>query len=106
MADPRCGRSAHHGAALPPSPSPARCLLRIYIWCGILAACLLRLVQRRPLLARWGKRTLVVADVPYVSQCVEAFVSKRFALSYGIASIEVGVRLGAPSAAAAVRLVL
>ncbi|EFN56099.1 expressed protein [Chlorella variabilis] len=61
----------------------------IYIWCGILAACLLRLVQRRPLLARWGKRTLVVADVPYVSQCVEAFVSKRFALSYGIASIEV-----------------
>jgi hypothetical protein len=45
--------------------------------------------QGRDLLARFGKRTLVVADVPYVNQTLEAFVSKMFALSYGIASIDV-----------------
>ena len=60
----------------------------IYVWSAILAATLLRLVQGRPLLARWGKRTIVIADVPFVHQCAEAFLSKMFALSYGIASVE------------------
>ncbi|CAM9094028.1 unnamed protein product, partial [Phaeothamnion confervicola] len=39
--------------------------------------------------ARMGKRTLVIADVPYVHQLLENFVSKCFALSYGFQSIEV-----------------
>lgn len=49
----------------------------------------LRLVQGRPLFARTGKRTLVIGDVPWVHQLLEAYVSKLFALSYGIASLEV-----------------
>lgn len=40
-------------------------------------------------MARFGKRTLVIADVPYVNQTLETYVSKLFALSFGIASIEV-----------------
>lgn len=49
----------------------------------------LRFVQGRSLFARTGKRTLVIGDVPWVHQLLEAYVSKLFALSYGIASVEV-----------------
>ena len=41
------------------------------------------------MLARFGKRTLVIVDVPYVHQIMETYVSKLFSLSYGIASIDV-----------------
>ncbi|MEH2310146.1 MAG: hypothetical protein V7K18_11815 [Nostoc sp.] len=41
------------------------------------------------LLARTGKRTLVIGDVPWVHQLLTAYVSKLFSLSYGIASLEV-----------------
>lgn len=34
-----------------------------------------------------GKRTIVVADVPYVHQILETYVSKMYALSFGIASV-------------------
>ena len=53
-------------------------------WCMVL-----RIVQRRELLARLGKRTLVIGDVPYVHQLLEAYVSKLFSLSYSIASLDV-----------------
>ncbi len=50
----------------------------------------LRLIQRRfPLLARTGKRTLVIGDIPYVHQTLEAYVSKILSLSYGFASLDV-----------------
>jgi hypothetical protein len=49
----------------------------------------LRYVQGRPLLARTGKRTLVIGDVPWVHQLLNVYVSKLFSLSYGIASLEV-----------------
>ena len=49
----------------------------------------LRCFQGREPLARTGKRTLVIGDVPWVHQLLESYVSKLFSLSYGIASLEV-----------------
>jgi hypothetical protein len=49
----------------------------------------LRYVQHRPLLARTGKRTLVIGDVPWIHQLLKVYVSKLFSLSYSIASLEV-----------------
>jgi hypothetical protein len=49
----------------------------------------IRFVQGRKLLARTGKRTVVIGDVLWVHQLLEAYVSKLFSLSYGIASLEV-----------------
>jgi hypothetical protein len=49
----------------------------------------LRLAQGRQVLARTGKRTLVIGDTPWVHQVLCNFVSKLFSLSYGVASIEV-----------------
>ena len=46
-------------------------------------------VQRRPLLARLGRRTVLILDLPYVHQLLEAYLSKLFALSYGVASVDV-----------------
>ncbi|GAQ85582.1 putative type II Glutamine amidotransferase [Klebsormidium nitens] len=60
-----------------------------YLFLPLMMTLLLRLVQRRKLLARIGKRTLVICDVPYVHQLLEIYVSKLFALSYSIASIDV-----------------
>ncbi len=61
----------------------------LYSFLPLFFSLVLRLVQGRELLARLGKRTLVIADVPYVHQLLEAYVSKLFALSYSIASIDV-----------------
>ena len=49
----------------------------------------LRYFQHRPLLARMGKRLLIVGDVPWVHQLLEVYVSKLLSLSYGIASLDV-----------------
>lgn len=49
----------------------------------------LRLVQKRQLLARTGKRTLVIGDTPWVHQLLKTYLSKLFSLSYGITSLEV-----------------
>ncbi len=61
----------------------------IYIFGPWLWTMLIRLIQNRQLLARMGKRTLVIGDVSWVNQILQAYVSKLFSLSYGIASIEV-----------------
>lgn len=61
----------------------------LYSFLPLFFSLLLRLVQGRELLARLGKRTLVIADVPYVHQLLESYVSKLFALSYSIASLDV-----------------
>ncbi|MBD2058134.1 restriction endonuclease, SacI family [Oculatella sp. FACHB-28] len=49
----------------------------------------LRYLQRRQLLARTGKRVLVIGDVPWVHQLLESYVSKLFSLSYGVASLDI-----------------
>lgn len=61
----------------------------LYCFLPLFFSLLLRLVQRRELLARLGKRTLVIADLPYVHQLLESYISKLFSLSYSIASLDV-----------------
>lgn len=63
--------------------------MAIYIWGTWFWTLGLRLLQRRSLLARTGKRTLVIGDVPWVHQLLKTYVSKLFALSYGISSLEI-----------------
>jgi len=61
----------------------------IYIFGAWLWSLALRFVQNRPLLARTGKRSLVIGDVPWIHQLLKVYVSKLFSLSYGIASLDV-----------------
>ena len=49
---------------------------------------LLRVLEGRAVLARHGKRTLVICDVPWVHQHLENYVTKLFALSYSFVSLE------------------
>jgi hypothetical protein len=49
----------------------------------------LRLLQKRRLLARTGKRTLVIGDVSWVQKMLRIYVSKLFSLSFGITSLEI-----------------
>ena len=49
----------------------------------------LRYLQGRPIAARTGNRTLVIGDSPWVHRMLQAYVSKLFSLSYGIASLNV-----------------
>ena len=63
--------------------------LAVYIFGAWLWTLAIRYFQGRKLLARMGKRTLIIGDVPWVNQLLQAYVSKLFALSYGIATIEV-----------------
>jgi hypothetical protein len=46
----------------------------------------LRILQRRPWLHRVAGRSVLVGDIPWVAQAVEAFASKCFALSYSIST--------------------
>ncbi len=46
-------------------------------------------MQGRTLLARVGRRTVLILDVPYVHHLLEAYVAKLFSLSYGCASVDV-----------------
>ena len=63
--------------------------ITIYIFGAWFWALGLRYLQGRSLLARIGKRTLVIGDAPWVHQLLKSYVSKLFSLSYGIASLEV-----------------
>lgn len=63
--------------------------IAIYIFGAWIWALGLRLIQKRQLLARTGKRTLVIGDIPWVHQILTTYVSKLFSLSYGITSLEV-----------------
>lgn len=63
--------------------------IAIYIFGSWLWTLSLRFFQGREILARMGKRTLVIGDVFWVNQLLKSYVSKLFALSYGIASIEI-----------------
>ena len=61
----------------------------IYIFLPWWTTVVLRLWQGRPWLHRVAGRSVLVGDVPWVSQSVEAFTSKLFALAYKNASISV-----------------
>lgn len=63
--------------------------LGIYIFGPWLWTIGLRLAQGRQVLARAGKRTLVIGETPWVHQILSNFVSKLFSLSYGVTSLEV-----------------
>jgi len=63
--------------------------IAVYIFGGWLWTLAIRYFQGRQLLARMGKRTLIIGDVSWVNQLLQAYVSKLFSLSYGIATIEV-----------------
>ena len=49
----------------------------------------LRLIQGRPLLARTGCRTVVIGETEGVYQLLVNYLSKLFALSFGIAAVDV-----------------
>lgn len=61
----------------------------IYIFGPWLWSLALRYFQHRPLLARTGKRSVVIGDAPWIHQLLRCYVSKLFSLSYGIASLDV-----------------
>lgn len=49
----------------------------------------LRLIQGRPLLARTGRRTVVIGETEGVHQLLVNYLSKLFALSFGITAVDV-----------------
>ncbi len=61
----------------------------VYFFLPQINVILLRLIQKRPLRHRMVGRTVVIADVPWVAQAAEAFLSKIFACSYSIAGLNV-----------------
>ncbi|KAL0052460.1 hypothetical protein WJX82_002586 [Trebouxia sp. C0006] len=61
----------------------------VYMFSPVLCCFLIRILQGRSLLARLGRRTVLILDIPYVHQLLEAYVSKLLALSYAVASVDV-----------------
>jgi hypothetical protein len=75
------------GGLLPLLSLPADIALYIFgPWCWTVA---LRLLQGRQVLARTGRRTLVIGEAPQLHQLLSNYVSKLFSLSFGIASLDV-----------------
>lgn len=58
----------------------------IYLFLPQWTTFLIRLVQGRHLFHRMGVRSIVIGDIPWVAQCVEAFGSKLFGCAYSNAS--------------------
>lgn len=61
----------------------------IYFFLPQINVLILRLLQKRNLRHRMVGRTVVVGDIPWVSQAADAFLSKIFACSYSIAGLNV-----------------
>jgi hypothetical protein len=61
----------------------------IYFFLPQINIIIIRLIQKRNLLHRMSSRTVVIGDIPWVSQSIDAFLSKIFARSYSIASLNV-----------------
>lgn len=61
----------------------------VYIFLPQLMMLLIRLLQCRPLLHRMTARTVVIGDIPWVAQSVEAFLSKLVACTYSATSLTV-----------------
>ncbi len=60
-----------------------------YVFFAFMFTIAFRRLTGRTLLARMGKRTLVIGDQSYVHQLLESNVSKIFSMSYGFASLDV-----------------
>ena len=61
----------------------------VFIFLPQIMMLLIRVCQQRPLLHRMTARTVVIGDIPWVAQCVEAFLSKLVACSYSATSLTV-----------------
>lgn len=61
----------------------------IYFFLPQINIIIIRLIQNRNLRHRMTGRTVVVGDIPWVAQSIEAFLSKIFARSYSIAGLNV-----------------
>lgn len=61
----------------------------IYFWLPQINITIVRILQGRNLLHRMVGRTIAIADIPWVAQSAEAFLSKIFACSYSIAGLNV-----------------
>jgi hypothetical protein len=67
----------------------------VYVFGPWLWTLALRWLQRRPLLARTGRRSLVIGEAAWIHPLLTNYISKLFALSFGIASLEVqGAEVG------------
>lgn len=86
------------GEGLWTANTPAALLLResalvadvaVYIFGPWLWTIALRWLQKRPLLARTGRRTLVIGEAAWIHPLLTNYISKLFALSFGIASVDV-----------------
>lgn len=61
----------------------------VFIYIGKHIARVMRVVNGRPLFARFGKRTIVIVDSPTVHQLLENFVSKLYSQAYSTVSVDV-----------------
>lgn len=61
----------------------------IYFFLPQINVTILRIIQGRNLRHRMVGRTVVIGDIPWVSQAADAFLSKIFACSYSIAGLNV-----------------
>ena len=71
------------------TPAIAIADIGVYIFGAWVWTLIIRCCQGRQILARTGKRTLVIGDITWIDRLLQAYVSKLFSLSYGIATIEV-----------------
>jgi hypothetical protein len=61
----------------------------VYFFLPQINVTILRIIQGRNLRHRMVGRTVVIGDIPWVSQAADAFLSKIFACSYSIAGLNV-----------------
>ncbi|MEB3272135.1 MAG: hypothetical protein VKJ44_10915 [Synechococcus sp.] len=61
----------------------------VYVFGPWLWTLALRWLQRRPLLARTGRRSVVIGEAAWIHPLLTNYLSKLFALSFGITSLEV-----------------
>lgn len=86
------GESAWMGTGLSGSLLRATALaadVGLYIFGPWLWTLLLRQAQGRPLLARTGRRSLVIGEAPWIHPLLTNYLSKLFSLSYGLTSLDV-----------------
>jgi hypothetical protein len=86
------GESAWMGTGLSGSLLRATALaadVGLYIFGPWLWTLLLRQAQGRPLLARTGRRSLVIGEAPWIHPLLTNYISKLFSLSYGLTSLDV-----------------
>lgn len=61
----------------------------VYVFGPWLWTLALRWAQKRPLLARTGRRSVVIGEAPWIHPLLTNYISKLFALSFGITSVDV-----------------